>query len=338
MTLSTVIFQLHSNNYPYSFDRSYLKLGAAVYIEFDNSGIPKGFYSRPKSSSTPYYVTWIAPSNWSVVLDDKFRIDDSFQEQVFKAINGILDKETIVNALNIATQDIRPEQMYKTSELNNSRLAVISTVINRLDLCSLLSEASTAKQLFHHYTPLVVYLLLTCFDRLGQPSDWMDFGSWLRSNEKKKERDQVSSKETGNPSEIAIAYYDTYNKIYGVSSSFYRFLHEIIPEDIQQELLGSIWIEIVDNPPNIGNNRQADNITKERFLFKLRNDFTHKAQFVPGTAKEIYPGIDGNSWVGVQQIIEQSSWSTLFVRNWPETIEKVVRVGLASFLEKIIAK
>jgi len=140
--------------------------------------------------------------------------------------------------------------------------------------------------------------------------------------------------------EIAVAFYDTYNKIYGVSSSFYRFLHEIIPENIHQELLESIWIEIVDNPPDIVNNRQADDITKEKFLYKLRNDYTHKAQFVPGTTKAIWPddAFNKNIWMGVQQTIEQSSWNTLFVRNWPETIEKVVRVGLAIYIERIIPR
>ncbi len=232
-----------------------------------------------------------------------------------------------------------PNSMFKTSELNNSRLAVISAVIDRLDLCSKLSETATAKQLFHHYTPLVVYLLLTCFDRLGQPSDWMDFGSWLRSSDKKKEREQVTSEGLKDASEIAVAFYNTYNRIYGVSSSFYRFLHEVIPGQSRQELLGSIRIEIVDNPPNIGNNRQADDDAKEKYLFKLRNDYTHKAQFVPGTTKAIWPdGTFANNWIGVQQNIGQSSWSTLFVRNLPETIERVVRVGLAKYLEKIVSK
>lgn len=340
MTLSTVIFQLQGNNCPYSFDRSRLKLGATVYVEFDDSGSPKDFYSNPTLSSTPYFVMWIAPSNWSVVLQDKFIIEDSFQERVFKAINGLLDKETITSALNIAAQDIRPEQMYKTSELNNSKVGVVSTVIDRLNLYSILSEAATAKQLFHHYTPLVVYLLLTCFDRLGQPADWVDFGSWLKSHDKKKEREQVVLTDIEGSSEIAVAFYDTYNRIYGVTNSFYRFLHEIIPAPIYQELLDSMSIEIVDNPPNISNSRQADNAAKEKFLFKLRNDYTHKAQFIPGTTKAIWPdGTFANgSWMMTQQTIEQSSWNTLFVRNWPETIEKVVRVGLAVYIERIISK
>jgi len=197
MSLSPVIFQLHNHNYQYSFDRSQLKLGATVHVEFDSSGKPRDFYSTSTSSSIPYYIMWIAPSEWYVVLQDRYYIENSFQDRVIKAVNGYLDKETVVRALAITAQDIRPEQMYKTSELNNSKLAVISTVIDRLDLCSILSEAAVAKQLFHHYTPLVVYLLLTCFDRLGQPSDWMDFGSWLQSNKKKEEREQVEFKESG---------------------------------------------------------------------------------------------------------------------------------------------
>ena len=322
------------------FDRAQLKLGTTIYVEFDGSGTPKDFYIHSRPSTIAYYIMWIAPSQWHVVLQDKFRPDPSFEERVFASINGYLEKETIARALAIAASDIRPEQMFKTSELNRSRLAVISAVIDRLDLCSKLSEAETAKQLFHHYTPLVVYLLLTCFDRLGQPSNWMDFGSWLRSDDKQEEREQVILDNLNNPPEIAATFYNMYNGIYGVSNSFYRFLHKILPSQTRQELLGTIRIEIVDNPPNIGNNRQADNKAKEKYLFQLRNDYTHKAQFVPGTTKAIWPDgtFDKDSWIGVHQTIGHSSWNTLFIRNWPETIERVVRVGLAKYIEVIASK
>jgi len=339
MNLSKVIFQLRNNNFPYLFDRSRLKLGSTVFVIFDDNGLPKDFYSNPMPSSTPYFVMWIATSEWYVDLQDKFDPDDSFKERVLLAVGKYLDKETIEKALAIASQDIRPQYMFKTSELNNSRLSVISTVIERLDLCSKLSETTTAKQLFHHYMPLMVYLYLTCFDRLGQPSDWMDFGSWLKSNDKKMEREQLLLKRLDNQIEKAAALYDGYNTLYGASTSFYRFLDEIIPNHIRQELLDSMRIEILDNPPNLGNNRQADNNAKERFLYKLRNDYTHKAQFIPGITRTIWPEgtFDSNSWMMVQQSIEQSSWNTVHVRNWPETIEEVVRIGLAKYMEIIVS-
>ncbi len=110
MSLSTVIFQLNNNNYSYLFNRAQLKLGATVYIEFDGSGTPKDFYSHPGSSAIAYYVMWIAPSQWYVVLQDKFEFENSFQERVFESINGYLDKEIVAKALTIAANDVRPEQ------------------------------------------------------------------------------------------------------------------------------------------------------------------------------------------------------------------------------------
>ncbi|QSJ17503.1 hypothetical protein JYQ62_01015 [Nostoc sp. UHCC 0702] len=40
---------------------------------------------------------------------------------------------------------------------------------------------------------LVNYLLLTCFDILGQPKDWLSFNGWLTSKETKSEREEAVS-------------------------------------------------------------------------------------------------------------------------------------------------
>jgi hypothetical protein len=335
-----VLFQINHKNYPYRFDRTRLNLGAKIFVELDNEDNPKDFYSDFRASCIPYWVMWITQSGWQVILQNKYDLDTSLQSRIVKAVETYLDQETVVHGLSIVLEHIRPDHMFKNSEFDNSELAVIYTVVERLDLCSKLTDTATAKQLWYHYRPLMVYLLLTCFDRLGQPADWMDFGGWLRNGDKQHERMQVILEKAENYDEIATAFYDTYNKIYGVRNSFYRFLHQVLPQELREELLGSIRIDITDLPPNSGKIRTENENAKEKFLFQLRNDYTHKAQFIPGLTNDLWPeearAKAQDAWEVSQQFIEQSSWKCVYIRNWPEILEKVVKVGLAMYIQKII--
>jgi hypothetical protein len=78
--------------------------------------------------------------------------------------------------------------------------------------------------------------------------------------------------------QTTITLYKFYNDRYGVRSSFFRFLHEVLPKDQRDILLSSIEIKSLENPPYIGENTSSDEAEKEKYLFKLRNDYTHKAQ------------------------------------------------------------
>jgi hypothetical protein len=151
---------------------------------------------------------------------------------------------------------------------------------------------------------------------------------------------QFALEKAENNTEIAIAFHDTYNKIYGVRSSFYRFIHDVIPHELREELLDSIRIDITDLPPNSGDIRTESEYAKEMFLFQLRNDYTLKAQFIPGVTNELWPeearATRQNVWEVSQQFIEQSGWKCIYVKNWPEILEKVARAGLAAYLQKII--
>lgn len=337
LSSSEVIFGLNNERYPYVFDRSYLRLGAIVFVEFGTTGKPQTFSSYFTESSLPYAVTWIAPSEWYVVLQDRFKIDAHFEELVIKTVGEYLEKEIVKHALLIAASDIRPEHMFKTSEFNNSRLAVICAVVQRLELCSKLNDPVVAKELFQHYRPLVLYLLLTCFDRLGQPSDWMDFGTWLKANSKKKEREIAVFKTAVNNSEIASELYNTYNSIYGVRHSIFRFLHEIIPPQVRNELLDSIWMEHIPNSPNPGDHIPASESEKEQYLYKLRNEYTHRAAYVPGVTKAIWPEgtIDPEAGEFFTQYFADNLWTNIIVKHWPELLEKIVHIGLAEYIRRI---
>jgi hypothetical protein len=336
---SEVIFGVMGKRYPSQYDRSTLRLGALVFVEFDSIGNPIRFSHLPSQTSKRYAVTWIGPSDWYVTLRDEFEVSPTLVENTIKIVGDLLDRETVAIAIGKAASEIRPQYMFKTSELDRSRLSVISTVVERLELCSRLGDPAVAEQLFTHYRPLVVYLLLTCFDRLGQPADWIDFGAWLRATDKAEERMRVAPilNQLDEPAGIASRMYDSYNQRYGVHHSFFRFLRAVIPPDSRRELLDGIAMYHFGLPPDIGHGSRASDEEKEKFLFRLRNEYTHKARYVPGVTKSIWPSgaFDADGWEHFQQIFEKNDWTDIAVRNWPEAIEKTVRVGLAEYLEGI---
>ena len=71
-----------------------------------------------------------------------------------------------------------------------------------------------------YFDSLRNYLLLTCFDLLGQPSDYLDFQSWLRSSSKQGERDAIvaSLDKSGSEADIAIRIHRAYLDIYGTKT------------------------------------------------------------------------------------------------------------------------
>src|SRR5215210_6338429 len=130
-----------------------------------------------------------------------------------------------------------------------------------------------------HWGPLSVYLLLTCFDRLGQPADWRPFGDWLRASRTEHERtvalDNIPAEVTH--LQDATALYEANNERYGVRSSFFRFMHEVLPSRHLDNLLSSIEIRTSQMPPYLDEPTVASEAEKEKYLFRLRNDYTHKS-------------------------------------------------------------
>lgn len=139
---------------------------------------------------------------------------------------------------------------------------------------------------YKDYTALRYYLVLTCFDILGQPNDWKDFQSWLISKKSKKERDSIIEK-NGNKDKIDLIklVHSEYSEIYGVKNSFYKFIREIISKENQQKLFDSIATSIEISPDiitkdgvrsSMGKSIILEKTHKEKFLFEIRNSFTHK--------------------------------------------------------------
>jgi hypothetical protein len=127
------------------------------------------------------------------------------------------------------------------------------------------------------YYPAITYHLLTCFDLLGQPASWTDFDGWLSSKKKRDEREQIVEQiEWKDPIEFAIQLNLKYKSIYGVKSSFFNFIKNILPYKDKLELFKHLKISIYDEayyPQKISNGNEK---FKESYLYKIRNNYTHK--------------------------------------------------------------
>jgi hypothetical protein len=171
----------------------------------------------------------------------------------------------------------------------------IEIVKDRLDFITLLSKSKeifrgdnllkrhkhtdTHSHPYGHFSALRYYLCLTCFDILGQTEEYTDFYSWLNSSSHSKEREVIFKKCENLDFQVYISsVYREYNAIYGVSNSFYRFIHQILSSENQKKLFDSVDIKKqtkvepkqVEYEPTI--KKKVD------FMYLVRNSFTHKGK------------------------------------------------------------
>jgi len=141
----------------------------------------------------------------------------------------------------------------------------------------------------HEREALVVYLLLTCFDRLGQNSKYISFGDWLNSKKQfyKNERNKALSSLSPNagPIESAIILHETYQDLYGVKNSFCQGIMNL-QKEVKERFLRSV--KITFNPeygvhgPNVSmpsyplDDEKKELNLKLKYLYSKRNRFTHR--------------------------------------------------------------
>lgn len=156
---------------------------------------------------------------------------------------------------------------------------------------------------YKHYSALRNYLILTCFDILGQPAEWLTFDSWLKSKKARKEREEIFSKYHGlDAIEVSIGVHSDYNKIYGVKNSFYKFLKEILSEANRKRLLDSIKVSHIYQDPvyhedgsvtsGLSRPITVDEEEKYKLLYQIRNVFTHRGESISSGAAGIFENYD----------------------------------------------
>lgn len=331
MSLEPVKFAVGEQSFEQKFDRSCLRLGLELFVILCPSRqIPLRVSVKPEPDSVPYWVEWISPSEWYVPLKPRYKVPDQFIERTIEAVRPFLDGNTVKSAMNKLASEVRPEHQHKTSEFERNPLSVIFTILERLDVVSGVSTSSTRAPAFVSEEPLQSYLLLTCFDRLGQPADWIDFGGWLSS---KACADCASNLIDGQCDADSVKFtkslYVTYLNLYGVKNSFFRFVHDVLPVEARTELLASIETTTLKLPPVLQYLPPLTELEKIRYIYKRRNDYTHKAAFVPKCGDWYM-----RSYTNRMQVVSESSWSETTTHGWPQVLERCVRHGLASYLKK----
>lgn len=317
------------NRIQQEFDRDYLKLGQKVFATLGPAGEITKVEKTATNDAQPYWVGWIAPSEWYVALQPAFTVPDFFVDRITEALGSLISEKDIRSSMNRLQSLSRPEHQHKTSEWERNPLSVIFTVLERLDLLEKVNGVRNALTPMHH-EELASYLMLTCFDRLGQPVEWVDFGTWLTSSQKKGERDAAVSAITESDTLAATAaLHSAYNKIYGVKNSFFQFVLQMISDKARLELFNSIEIIKVKNPPQIGELPAPTDQEKLKYLFKRRNDYTHRAAFSPPCGPKL-ARVKSNR---VQEY-KLEHWETTNVLDWPGVLERTVRDGLASFIRQ----
>jgi hypothetical protein len=144
----------------------------------------------------------------------------------------------------------------------------------------------------HDREALVIYLLLTCFDFLGQPAEYRTFREWLESNDSdhKTQRNEVIGKldESASPTEISLALAKAYDLSFGVKNSFFKGIFSL-PQSSRDLVLNSIHLfEAKDwrqrSPTtSVGASpleRSEDELQKIKlqYLYLKRNRFTHSLE------------------------------------------------------------
>jgi hypothetical protein len=309
------------------YDRSLLHLGALVHVVRTPQGTQ--FHPHPINGSKAFAVTWIAPSEWYVTLADGLVIPESSIQRMMATVKGLASEVEIKRACARCSDLMPVQELYLTSARERNPLNQLMTVVDRLELVERISYPEYAKQLADQYEPLVVYLMLTCFDRLGQPADWIDFSSWLNSKEAK----EASSSTASPPIDHAKHLYRQWSAKYGVRNSFYRFMDEVVPSSTISALLDSIHIDVLSNPPNI-NSVVADSAAKKAWLYETRNRFTHTAQILRG----FHPDHFGTTRSGLERKetrFGKKTWQVCDVEAWPARVIETVRHGLAATIAKL---
>ena len=77
------------------YDRSHLKLGSMVHVRVRSQDERMEFSPDQIEGSTPYWVRWIATSEWYVELVPRFELRPEFAERVHKEVEAYLSRAEV---------------------------------------------------------------------------------------------------------------------------------------------------------------------------------------------------------------------------------------------------
>lgn len=264
--------------------------------------------------------------------------------KLYNSISNLVDEDKCFNFFEkiFNEYDKKWKKGIRGNHWRNSLPRKLLQVHERIKLTDtiwddLTPESSVEKRF--GYPSLLTYLRLTCFDQLGQPSPWMTFNNWLKSKKKRSEREQIISQiQETDKVKFSEELYLGYQKIYGVKNSFYRFLKEILPQEIRTELSSKIKIVIYNNFEEDlykrYNGRTPTIEDKEAYLYRIRNDYTHNT-FGKGLIFGFEPKNKDENWRTRDSVYikkEELSISTSY--DFEDYLKEVVLIGIAEIIKK----
>lgn len=286
------------------------------------------------------------------------RLFDEFKTQInvlYESLGDYIEKEEFLNRIRYMSDEFDKEIDGITEHLRQNRYLKsnflrIFKVYERLILVRNLKEQLNGETDWiqrQTYPGLMTYLLLTCFDQLGQDDKgWRFFPDWLNSTKCRLEREEILSVAM---SEMPIQdlegkanlkfielIFNRYNEIYGVKKSFMKFLRNILPKDQREKLFQRIEIEVYlysKQEDKSYPERKEGEKEKEGWLFKTRNDFTHNL-FTPESAiSRGYFFLAGN-WMIRDRIYMEEEYKRILVHETlNEEIERSVLIGIVETIK-----
>lgn len=187
---------------------------------------------------------------------------------------------------------------------------------------------------YRHFSALQFYLLLTCFDILGSNDEFIPFSAWLVDTKRSKERNQIFNNATENQLVDKIkTVHSAYNKIYGPTQGFKRFINTVLSSKNKEKLLESLRVRKISKPANVVLDYTASETQKIDFLFEIRNSFTHAGQSYASSSGGLFKDadeghiIDGKIMWGYEAIYwvyKETHYYEYSVRKWPSTLIEII--------------
>jgi hypothetical protein len=240
-----------------------------------------------------------------------------------------------------ADADVPFHRLHDRKAMSNSRIKRIESVLDRLDLVEILGRKEAGQMLWMHYWGIYAYLLLTCFDLLGQERGWLEPAAWLRANDERVAFERAEALAQGLPGvdhvAAAATLLDAHSKIYGVRHAFRRFVVDVLPIEARRSLLSCIAIEQGPTPPAKGDFVELGDEKKIDWLMKVRNGYTHSALYAPGLHLESTPADyrDEEAWWVMSQTTTSALTTIYSVKRWPLILAESVRAGLAEYVRRL---
>src|SRR5258706_15359209 len=235
-----------------TIDRRLLRVGTTVFVR------RQGRRYLISSTSTPDGIRFLIACVYSARDKARARYVDLLRESIIQpSLEGRIIAATGLRIApggmtrklrTTASIDVPFDKLYTSDGIaGGRRVRRVQALVDRLDLIGILNAEPVGRPLWMHYRSLVAYLLLTCFDLLGQDQDWVTFESWLSSSNQKhkleRERAVRAMRDDTAPITAALTMSQEYASIYGVGRGFKAFIANQIPVRKLRRLLRAIVIE-----------------------------------------------------------------------------------------------